>query len=167
MFQNFYDDFDLGQWRGDVGYRLNECNEIGGWFTISDRKNAGLFGTIPVVLDPISQGSLYYRRTWENDAQTSFWIGVAEGHGEVNVALGDLKPVGERVVFGSDLFIPLSPKLALLGQANFLTPADTGTVDAFLGMAYYPGGSHGARNRRFAPRMMVASNTTFATDLSR
>jgi hypothetical protein len=55
----------------------------------------------------------------------------------------------------------------LYGQANFLTPADTGTVDAFLGIAYYPGGSHGARERQFAPRLSVANNTTFANDLSR
>jgi len=29
------------------------------------------------------------------------------------------------------------------------------------------GGSHGARNRHFAPRLSVANITTFATDLSR
>ena len=120
LFQDFYDDFDLGQWRGDVGYQLNACNEIGGWFAISDRRNGGLFGTTPVVLDPISQGSIYWRRTWENDAQTSFWIGIAEGHGEVNVALGDLEPVGERVVFGSELFVPLRPQDGVVGAGELL-----------------------------------------------
>ena len=70
-------------------------------------------------------------------------------------------------MFGADVFVPLNPWLALFGQANFITPADTGTVDAFLGIAFFPGGSHGARNRRFAPRLPVANNTTFATDLSR
>jgi hypothetical protein len=167
LYQEYFDDFSLGQWRGDFGYRFSRCNEIGTWIALSDRKDDGAFATIPVVLDPITQGSIYYRRTWENDAQTTFWLGIAEGHGEVNVALGDLDPVGERLVFGSDIFVPLSPMLAIFGQANFLTPADSGTVDAFLGIAFFPGGSHRARERQFAPRLPVANNTTFATDLSR
>lgn len=167
LFQDYYDDFSLGQARGDIGYRINRCHEIGAWFAFSGKDDSGFFATIPLSLDPITQGSLYWRVNWQNDAQTTVWLGVAEGHGEVNVALGDLEPVGERVVFGSDVFVPLSPKLALYGQANFLTPADSGTVDAFLGIAYFPGGSHGARERQFAPRLSVANSTTFANDLSR
>ncbi|WP_145379338.1 DUF6666 family protein [Symmachiella dynata] len=167
LYQDYYDDFNLGQWRGDVGYTWDDENEFGTWFTISNQKDSGHYLTIPLTLDPITQGNLYWRRTWENDAQTTFWLGIAEGHGEVNLALGDLRPTKERLVFGADVFVPLSPYLALFGQANFITPADSGTVDAFLGIAFYPGGSHGARNRRFAPRLPVANNTTFATDLSR
>jgi hypothetical protein len=167
LYQDYFDDFSLGQVRGDFGYQINACNEFGAWFALSLEKDRGSFGTIPLVLDPITQGSFYWRRNWENDAQTTFWLGVAEGHGEANVALGDLPPVGERLVFGSDVFVPLSPTLALYGQANFLTPADTGTVDAFLGIAFFPGGSHRARSRKYAPRLSVANNTTFANDLSR
>jgi hypothetical protein len=94
-------------------------------------------------------------------------MGVADGHGEANVALGDLEPVGECFVFGADIFVPLSPNCALFGQANFLTPADTGTVDSFLGIAFFPCGSHGARERKYAPRLSVANNTTFANNLVR
>ncbi len=167
LYENYYDKFNLGQWRGDVGVEVDETNEIGTWFAISSQKDSGFYANIPVTLDPITQGSIYFRHTWENDAQTTFWLGIAEGHGEVNLALGDLPPVGERLVFGADVFVPLSPRVALFGQANFLTPADTGTVDAYLGLAFYPGGSHGARKRRFAPPLPVANNTTFANDLSR
>lgn len=167
LYQDSYDNFKLGQLRGDLGFQYDACNEFGSWFACSLEKDRGHFGAIPLVLDPITQGSVYWRRTWENDTQTTFWLGIAEGHGEVNVALGDLPPVDERLVFGSDVFVPLSPALALFGQANFLTPADTGTVDAFLGIAFFPGGSHGARNRKFAPRLAVANNTTFASDLFR
>ncbi len=167
LYQDYYDNFNLGQWRGDIGYRCDPCNEIGTWFAISSQDDQGSFLTIPMSLDPITQGNVYWRRNWENDAQTTFWLGIAEGHAEANVALGDLPPVGERLVFGSDIFVPLSPKLAIFGQANFITPADTGTVDAFLGIAYFPGGSHGARERQFAPRLSVANNTTFANDFSR
>lgn len=167
LYQDSYDEFNLGQWRGEVACRLSVKCELGTWFAISACSDEGRFGATPVVLDPITQGSLFLRRDWENDAQTTVWLGVAQGHGEANTALGDLPPVAERVVFGADVFVPLSPLLALFGQANFITPADTGTVDAFLGVAFFPGGSHGARDRRFAPRLEVANNTTFATDLTR
>jgi hypothetical protein len=167
LFQDYYDNFGLGQWRGDLGYRLGAKDEVGAWFALSGKDDHGMFGAIPVVLDPITQGSLYWRHWWENDAHTTVWLGMAEGHGEPNVALGDRPAVDERLVFGADLFVPLGKKLALFGQANFLTPADTGTVDAFLGIAFYPGGAHRAHRRRFAPRLSVANNTTFANDLSR
>ncbi len=167
LYQDYYDEFNLGQWRGDISYRLDACNEIGTWFSFGGQSDPGFFATIPMELDPIAQGNVYIRRTWENDAQTTFWLGMAEGHGEVNVALGDLPPVGNRLVFGADIFVPLSPKLALFGQANFITPADSGTVDSFLGVAYFPGGSHGARERRFAPKLSVASSTTFANNFKR
>jgi hypothetical protein len=173
LVQDYYDNFQLGQWRGDFGYRFNRTHEVGTWIAISNDADQGFYGpgpvvpAIPVVLDPITQGNIYYRRNWENDSQTTIWIGMAEEHGESNVALGDLKPVDERLVFGADVFLPISPHLAIFGQANFLTPSDTGTVDAYLGMSYFPGGSHGARERRFAPRLPVANNTVFATDLSR
>ncbi len=167
LYQNYYDNFSLGQWRGDVGYALDPANEVGTWFAISDKRDNGFYGAIPVTLDPITQGNIYWRHTWENDAETTFWVGIAEGHAEPNLALGDLAPVGERFVFGSDVFVPLSPRLALFGRANFIMPADTGTVDAYLGIAYYPGGSHCARKRKYAPRLPVANNTDFALDFAR
>jgi hypothetical protein len=47
-------------------------------------------------------------------------------------------------------------------------PSTTGTVDAYLGFAFYPGaGSRGATDRRFAPLLPVASNPSFAVDYSR
>ena len=165
--QRFYDDFNLGQVRGDIGYELSCGNEVGAWFAFGGQQDQGNYATIPVTLAPITQGNLYYRHRWENDAETTIWLGLADGHSEPNLALGDLVPTGNRLVFGSDVFVPLSPWLSLFGQANFITPADTGTVDAFLGIAFFPGGSHGARRRAFAPRLSVANSTTFANDLTR
>src|SRR6056297_907136 len=134
LFQDYYDNFNLGQWRGDVSYRLDRCNELGTWFAIRGHSDDGFYDAIPLTLRPITQGSLYWRRNWENDIQTTLWAGIADGHGEVNLALGDLEPVNERFVFGADVFVPISPKLAIFGQANFITPADSGTVDSFFGL---------------------------------
>ena len=165
--QDYYDDFDLGQWRGQFGYFLSPRNEVGVRVAVSDRQDDGSFAGIPVVLDPISQGSLYVRHYWPTSAVTTLWFGLAEGHAEANVALGDLQPLDERFLFGSDIYFPLNNRLAIYGEANFIQPADTGTVDAYLGVALFPGGSCKALTRRFAPVLPVANNTSFSVDFSR
>lgn len=46
--------------------------------------------------------------------------------------------------------------------------ADTGTVDAYLGFAYYPGGgARGWRKKTWSPVLPVANNTSMSIDLSR
>lgn len=163
----YYDEFDLGQWRGLVSYQLNPCHEVGVRLAFSDQRDRGSFGAIPVVLDPITQGSIYYRHTWESGADTALWLGLAEGHSESNVALGDLPPLDERFLFGADLHCPLTSQLAIYGEANFIFPADTGTVDAFLGFVFYPGGIKSRRFNRFAPLQPVANNPSMSIDMSR
>jgi hypothetical protein len=166
--ESYYDHFNLGQVRAKVGYHITECDEIGAWGTVATEKDNGTFATIPLTLRPIDQASAFWRHTWENCAQTTVWVGGCPGHGQVNVALGDLPPVGARVVFGADLHIPLSDNWAIFGEANFLTPANSGTVDAYLGFCYYIGGSaHGFRDRQFSPVLPVAEDTSMAIDLSR
>ena len=100
------------------------------------------------------------------------WIGVAESHGERNLAfealLGDprQRASGPRVVFGAEINVPLNDHFALFGQGNFITPAYTGTVDSYLGIAFYPGGgAQRARKNRFAAIMPVANSTNFSVDL--
>lgn len=46
--QNYFDRFSLGQWRGRVGYELNETNDVGVWFTVPQKSDSGLFATIPL-----------------------------------------------------------------------------------------------------------------------
>ena len=166
--QDDYDSFRLSQWRGRIGYQLTPRDEVGIYGMIPQNDDRGFWGAVPVRLDAIGQGSIYWRHTWDHQAEITGWLGIAEGHGEVNAALGDANPADERVVFGSDVHVPLNDFIALFGEANFITPADTGTVDAYLGIAVYPGGrARGARRRRFAPVLPVANNTSFSVDLSR
>ena len=168
LYEDYYDHFDLGQIRAKVGYHITHCDEIGAWGTVETQKDNGTFAAIPLTLRPIDQASAFWRHTWENCAQTTIWVGGCPGHGQVNLALGDLPATGARVVFGADLHIPLSDSWAIFGEANFLTPANSGTVDAYLGFAYYIGGTaHGFRERQFSPVLPVADDTSFAVDLSR
>jgi hypothetical protein len=168
LYQKYYDTFWLGQWRGQVGYNLSSKHEVGAWFAKSARGDSGEMGGTPVHLDSISQVNGYARITWTNWAQTAVWMGVASGHHNVVWVFPDNSRDSNTLVYGADLYVPLSDRFALTGAANFLTPTSTGTVDAYLGIAFYPGkGAFRAVRNVFAPLMTVANNPSFSVNLSR
>lgn len=172
LHQNFYGQTNLHQFRGRIGWRFGN-EEFGLRAQLSDDDDREFFaGVIPVVLKPLDQGAIYWARTWENSARTTFWAGLAESHGQRNLAfealLGDVpqRASGERLVFGAEIDVPLNDYWALFGQANFITPADTGTVDSYLGIAFYPGGgAQRSRTNRYAPVQAVANSTSMSIDL--
>ncbi len=73
-----------------------------------------------------------------------------------------------HLVYGAELSIPLSERSTVTGSANLITPAATGTVDAFLGVSFFP--KRSALRQApdtFAPVHTVANNPTMAIDLRR
>jgi hypothetical protein len=168
LVEHYFDDFNMGQLRGQVGYNVTASNEIGTWFTKGAQGASGHMGATAVRLDPISQINAYTRHTWANMAQTAVWVGVASGHQDVVWVFPDNSRDSHVLVYGAELRMPLSDKFAITGAANLLTPASTGTVDAFLGVAFYPG--HGAmRSARntYSPFADVANNPSMAINLRR
>ncbi len=168
LFESYYDQFTLGQWRGRAGYATSELNEFGVWFTVPQQNSTGNFLNVPVQLSPLAQGSCYWQHQFLAGTRVMSWAGVAEGHAQANYALGDLQKTGPQFVFGAEIDVPLNAYFSIYGQANFIGPADTGTVDSFLGVSYYPGGRAFPANRsRFAPFQALANSTMFALDLRR
>ncbi len=165
--QNYFDDFRLSQWRIRSSYQLNAANEIGISVALRSRSDNGLFGgATPVTLRSIDQGHVYWRHFWPTAAQTSFWMGLADGHGENNAVTGPSPAKDEQFLFGADLLVPLTASLALYGEANMIMPSDTGTVDAFLGIQWYPSKrAFRARRGSFSPLIPLAAPTSFAVDL--
>jgi len=167
LHQDSFDTFQLGQWRFRAGYDFNASNEIGVTAHLSNKTDAGLFNATRVTLDPITQGSVYVRHFWERGAQTTLWVGLAEGHGETNAVTGFAPRKDEVFLFGADFLAPLNDRLALYGETNLMMPADTGTVDAYLGIQWYPwGGTQRARRQNFSPLLPVAGSTSFSVDLT-
>lgn len=163
-----YDSFHLAQWRLRGAYDLGCRDQVGVTVNIAERADTGRFGTTDLGLRPISQGSLFWRHHWDSGVQTTSWIGLAEGHGEENVALGDLPARDEVFLMGADILAPLNDHFALYGETNLIMPADTGTVDAFMGIQWYPGGgARSARRTRFSPMLPTAAPTSFSVDLVR
>ncbi len=172
LHQTYYDSADLFQFRGRVGWQVTEQSEVGFLAALSSDSDRNTVAGVPVTLSPLSQGSVYFNHRWETQAETMVWLGIAESHGERNLAfealLGDPKQrsAGERLVFGAEIHVPLNDYVALFGQGNFILPADTGTVDSFLGIVVYPsGGAKQSRRSRFGPLLPVANSTTFSVDM--
>jgi hypothetical protein len=164
--EDYYQDFEFGQWRGQVGYNLTPEDEVGSWTTLKDFGDDGSAGGQRFKLRPIIQSNVFWRHIWANETVTRMWVGLAESHGRfVLVAPGDTS-VHTPWVFGGDVFVPLNESWALFGEANFITPNDTGTVTATFGFAFYPGAKARCAGRsRFAPYLPVANNPTFAINL--
>lgn len=75
-------------------------------------------------------------------------------------------PKIEVMQFGADVPAPLTDSLAIYGESNMIMPSDTGTVDAFLGIQWYPSGNaFRARRGQRSPLMTPASPVSFAVDL--
>ncbi len=166
LVQDSFDDFFVSQWRLRAAMDADACNQFGVTAQIADRADAGLFGATPVVLRPITQATCYWRHQWESSVQTTGWIGIAEGHGENNAVTGPSAAKDAVPVFGADILAPLNDHLAIYGETNLMMPADTGTVDAFLGIQWFPGGgARKARRTPFSPVLSVAAPTTFSVDL--
>ena len=168
LYEKSYDSFHLGQWRIRGSYLLSSNNEIGVTSSLNSYSDKGIFGTnTAVTLSPIEQGSLYYRRFWGTGAQTTAWFGIADKHGENNAVTGPSQGKQVPFLFGGDLLMPLTASLVIYGETNMIMPSDTGTVDAFMGIQWYPGGrAYRARRGKFSPLMSLASATSFAVDLS-
>lgn len=168
LYQEDYDATSLMQLRGRIGYDLNSRDEVGIFGMTPLMSDDANWAGNPVRLRSLAQGSLFWRHQWASGGQTTGWLGLSEGHGQANAALGDREETGVVPVFGADLHLPLNDYCAIYGEANFVTPADTGTVDAFLGIVFYPGrGAVLWRERRFSPVLPVASSPSMSVNLTR
>lgn len=166
--QRYYDNSQLGQLRGQGSFRVRSADDVGVWFTKGVQGDSGVMGSTAVHLDPITQVNGFTRHTWANMAQTAVWLGVAKQHGDVVWVFPENSKDTNVLVYGAELSMPLSDRFAVTGSANLITPAATGTVDAFLGVSFFPKRSALRQARdTFAPVHAVANNPTMAIDLRR
>jgi len=168
LFQHYYDDVRLTQWRGQLGYHVARSNEIGVWFAKHAQGDRGTMGTTAVQLDPITQVNGYTKITWASQAQTTLWAGVAAGHENIVWVFPDNSRSSNVLVYGAELQMPLNDRFSVMGAANFLTPTSTGTVDAYLGLAFFPGrGATRVARSQYAPVSTVANSPTMSVNLRR
>ena len=166
--QEYYATSFLGQWRINVSLDVTPRSTFGAWSALNGFGDRANFGATEVILSPITQTNVYWRYQWPTSVFTTLWAGMANQHGQVNAVLGDRPRLRDTFVFGAELLVPLTDRLAIFGQGNFITPVASGTVDAYLGFVFYPrGGVRRAYSATYAPLQTVAAPTNFAVDLRR
>lgn len=166
LFQDSFDNFDLGQWRLRMAQFIGPDFEIGFTVNLKDHGDVGFFNATQVDIDPIQSYSLFARKYWESTTITTVWVGQSAGHREDNAIVGVQSLRENNLMVGSEFFAPLNNRLAIYGEANVVTPVDTGVIDAFLGVEFST--SHNAfalRNARFRRFLPVASSVSFVNDL--
>ncbi len=167
LYQDSFDQITAGQVRTTLSKQIFETQTIGLRASIPTHGDGAHFLQTPVRLRPISQGSLFWRQYWPTTAQTTFVLGVSDSHSESNAVTGPSPRVHGCYVLGADVFMPLTHRIAIYGETNLTSPFDTGTVDAFLGVQWFPGGNACAfRRGTFAPLHGVAGSTSMPLDLS-
>ena len=161
LFDNYYDDFNFGQWRVKAAWEFNPCDEVGILTTLPEHGSTGtipnFFGTVDVLnFRPITQGYVYWRHTWDNNASLTGRFGVAERPGEF--------------VFGGESRVPLTKNLALTGDFSYIRP-DTGggpvgqtqeVWNVSVGIEIVLGGIGRGCASRFQPFLPVANNGSMA-----
>jgi hypothetical protein len=159
---DYYTTFMMGQWRVKLAYELDPCREIGIWACIPDKGDTARLGSRQTGLTidrfkPVTQGSLYYRRCWQGGIGTAAWLGLAEEPGQF--------------VFGTDARIPITGRLALVGNFNYVLPSasaqpgqDEEMWNVSLGIELTPcwGANRCHNTDRYAPLFPLANNGTFA-----
>jgi hypothetical protein len=166
--ESYYDRFFTGQLRGEVGVEITTRDEMGLWGTAAGFGDRGKVLASEVHVEPLAEISLYWQHRWQSGALTRFWGGVTESHHTDILELPDHHTTGPVINFGLEVFVPLNDYFAIYGQGHFITPSDTGTLDAYLGVVFYPGGGVSrARSNAYAPVLPVANNPTFSLDLRR
>lgn len=165
---DYYEHFNASQWRGLVSYNLNAHNEVGVWGTYRDRSDSGRVGATVFNVRAMNQVNFFWKHTWDMQIVTTLWAGFADQHGKLTLGGPIEGDVHCPFSFGGDLFVPLSDKLAIVGEAKYITPNDSGTVVATLGIAWYPGGRPATQVRSpFSPLLPTASNASFTLDAQR
>lgn len=166
--QEYYDSAFLGQWRINVSLDVTPRSTFGAWSALNGFGDRANFGTSEVMLSPITQTNVYWRYQWPTAVFTTLWCGMANRRSPIDPVQAERPRFRDTFVFGAELLVPLTDRLAIFGQGNFITPVASGTVDAYLGFVFYPrGGVRRAYSATYAPLQTVAAPTNFALDLRR
>ena len=154
----------LGQFRGILGYALNETNEVGSWGTFHINNDSVALGFPPnVVLTNIramNQANSYLRHQWAFGGNSMLYAGVVD---RADVASWQ---------FGMINLAPVSTSTSLYGNFTYVAPSSaTGLVgsseeqwNASVGMVFYLGKKAVSRTvsgNQGMPLLPVANNGSF------
>ncbi|MCS7305233.1 MAG: hypothetical protein NZ602_09035 [Thermoguttaceae bacterium] len=171
MHDAYYYTADLKQLRAELSLVWPGWREIGFWgaFGVGNERVTDQFTyrrqdnqqeatyRLDFALEPTDQFNFFYRQYFCNGGEGRLWIGFTGN---------------TDVLFGGDLWIPLSEHFALENSFNILFPKETGEAtqrehawSVMIQLVWYPGRSAKASTcNMFRPLFGVADNTSFLVD---
>jgi hypothetical protein len=161
LFDDYYSNFHFGQWRVKGAYEFSPYNEVGILAALPEHGSTGqipnFFGGVDDLhFKPITQGYVYWKHTWCNEASLTGRLGMAERPG--------------LMVFGAESRVPLTQGLALTGDFNYIMPnAAGGSIaqtqemwNVSVGIEIVPGGFGRCGRTCLQPFLPVANNGSMA-----
>ncbi|MBN1394937.1 MAG: hypothetical protein JW959_07935 [Pirellulales bacterium] len=163
----------MGQWRGQFEWAVSGSNAFGVYGCFDDRYSIQslTIGEARVSLrnQSLMQVNMFWHHKFASGADSWLWIGAPEDirlYG--NGSLGNL-------IFGANVQAPISDRLALYGNAQYMHPSATASMTAAMeegwnigaGIVWYFGGharSDKINGKCWLPYMPVANNSTFLVD---
>lgn len=158
LHDEWLEDVDLQQLRGEVGYRFSNCHEFGFWFTTSDDTDEVSNRAFDVTVETTDLYAFYYRiNTCEGNEFRLWagWSGNSDG------------------LLGGDFQMPINDSFALRGGVNYLIPNEgdgfEGTSqeswNVGISFVWYPKcRARTAVCDPFNPLLRPADNSTFMVD---
>ena len=159
-------DIAVSQLRGQIGYALDFCNEIG--VTMAFQLSDDIASTLGdgATIKPQDQVNIYWRHTWEYSVQTQAYIGWAEKPGDVVLGLRGNFPASPTVdFFGSAQAIFPSTSAGDLNNNGVENSFSEESWNISFGMIVYFGRNECRtcdQHRGDWPMLPVADNATFA-----
>ena len=174
MFNHNYSEFAedpiLGQLRGQIGYVLDDHNEVGLWGSVRDKSDSR---TEPVFGETrwraINEISVFWHHKWDFGGDTVLGIGIPEHKRmEGNGSLGDY-------IATATANVPLNDHTALYTLISYMHPSaapgfpgsSEDTWAFMIGVSYYPSynaRSSNVRGQCWSPLLPIANNGSFLVD---
>jgi hypothetical protein len=103
LHDEYLNDFDVAQVRGEIGWMFDCCNEWGFWFTTGVQHDD--IGQSNLRYEVINQNAIYHRRYFSRGGEARLWGGVTDdSHGLV----------------GADFFVPVGCNCGIEGGFNYV-----------------------------------------------
>ena len=159
----------LGQWRGQVEWAFSGSNAVGMYGCLRDRWSQQLVTTFFVTNRSVSQANVFWHHKFVSGADSYVWAGAVQTD-----RLNGQGSLGDWVV-GASVQVPMSDRLALYGNAQYMHPSAAAGPAASIesgynvgmGIVWYFGGhaySDRINGKCNLPYMPVANNSTFLVD---
>ena len=163
--------FTLGQWRGQIGFTLDACNEIGVWGTLRDA--GALKQEFLITTDPyyraIDQVNLFWHHNFAGGQQLAVFR-----HAPTDDDQRRGRQPGHLHAWGQ-VHSPHCREMGPDAEGSYMRPSATPSFAAAIesaysigfGLSFYPGGCAATRTvagNCWMPYLPVANNGSFLVD---